>query len=344
MYFFSTENLIKFPFFIVILKNVTNSRRKRLRQLGKNGHLLIETIQTKYPIFKMLLLANESYLVIASVNPIITIWNFKTKNQIRKLLIGHTNQVRDLVHVQDQEILASGSLDMTIKMWNSTSGALLKNLTGHLNSVLSLALLKNARLASSSTDRTILIWNLTGGQVLKRLLGHTYVVRCIYVLPNDGLASGSHDWSIRLWNVTTGRIIKTISRQTFLIECLVALDDGRLYLASGEHDFFIKIWNITSGSLLNLLGGHKSTICSLINLKRDHLASASSDKTVKIWNYVKAELLQTLDGHSNSVFDLALLANGHILSGSFDASVKIWNFPINSFAYAINYGKRFFLI
>ena len=54
--------------------------------------------------------------------------------------------------------LASGSMDKTIKIWDTSSGTCIKTLKGHTHSVNSLCLLTDGTLASGSYDNTIKIW------------------------------------------------------------------------------------------------------------------------------------------------------------------------------------------
>ena len=62
----------------------------------------------------------------------------------------------------DGRTLASGSLDHTIKLWDSASGRLLRTLTGHTHWVNSVAFSPDGRtLASGSGDKTIKLWNLS---------------------------------------------------------------------------------------------------------------------------------------------------------------------------------------
>ena len=75
--------------------------------------------------------------------------------------------------VLEAGILASGSGDTSIKIWNTTSGTCIKTLTGHSSYVYSLAVLEEGILASGSWDNSIKIWNTTSGTCIKTLTGHS---------------------------------------------------------------------------------------------------------------------------------------------------------------------------
>jgi WD40 repeat protein len=68
-------------------------------------------------------------------------------------------------------------------------------LTGHSNSVNSLAALKNGDLASGSYHK-IKIWDSSTGSLKRTLTGHSNWVLLLAVLRNGDLASGS----INIWH------------------------------------------------------------------------------------------------------------------------------------------------
>jgi WD40 repeat protein len=128
--------------------------------VSNSTSLLSKTIRLKFPVMSIVLLKNDENIAVGDLSPIISIWNIKTRKAARhhqvKQLIGHVSQVRTLIHVQD-ELLASGSNDRTIKTWNYTDGRLLRNLTGHTRAVTQLALmmLSNKNLISCSQDEIL---------------------------------------------------------------------------------------------------------------------------------------------------------------------------------------------
>ena len=79
-----------------------------------------------------------------------------------EVLKGHGRGVNAVAFSPDGEIIASGSSDSTIRLWNPHNGMHLKTLEGHKENVNSIAFSPDGRtLASGSEDGTILLWNLS---------------------------------------------------------------------------------------------------------------------------------------------------------------------------------------
>ena len=72
---------------------------------------------------------------------------------------GHNGFVYSVAFSPDGTMLATGSFDGTIKIWDVQSGKVLQTCKGHTNQVYSVAWNHDgSRLASASQDKTIRIW------------------------------------------------------------------------------------------------------------------------------------------------------------------------------------------
>jgi WD40 repeat protein len=81
-----------------------------------------------------------------------------------KTLTGHLGEVKAVAMTPDQSMVASGGLDMTIRLWHAPSGGLVEVIRDHSNVVNALAIAPDGKtLVSGSTDRSIRFWNLPSG-------------------------------------------------------------------------------------------------------------------------------------------------------------------------------------
>ena len=98
-----------------------------------------------------------------------------------KIIFHHVvNKIFNKEYNKAGNILASGSWDESIKIWNVNTGKCIRTLTGHTGTVFALQLLANNTLASGSGDHSIKIWNVDNGECL---IGELGVV--VYLLLND---------------------------------------------------------------------------------------------------------------------------------------------------------------
>ncbi|PLZ99732.1 hypothetical protein CI592_19260, partial [Fischerella thermalis CCMEE 5328] len=150
----------------------------------------------------------------------------------------------------DGKILASGSSDKTIKLWDIATGKVIKTLT-YGSSVTNITFSPDGKLlAAGSSDKTIKLWDIASGKVIQTLTGHSNIVKSVVFSP-DGkvVASGSNDNTIKLWNVATGKEIRTFTGHTSFVTSLAFSNDGKV-LASGSADKTIKLWRLNLDDVL----------------------------------------------------------------------------------------------
>ena len=87
-----------------------------------------------------------------------------------------------------------------INIWNSSTGELIKTLSGHSSEITALAFInKEKYLASGSKDGSIKIWDLEKLVLLDTLPPHGASVLSLMALATGNLASGSSDKELRTW-------------------------------------------------------------------------------------------------------------------------------------------------
>jgi len=85
---------------------------------------------------------------------------------------GHTQTVSSVCLSVDGRLALTGSVDMTLKLWEVESGHCLRTFTGHTRGVKSVCLSVDGRLAlSGSIDKTLKLWEVDNGRCLRTLQG-----------------------------------------------------------------------------------------------------------------------------------------------------------------------------
>ncbi|MEC4814826.1 MAG: ABC transporter substrate-binding protein, partial [Scytonema sp. PMC 1069.18] len=264
----------------------------------------------------------------------------------RNRLLGHGNTIRNLTFSPNGQIIASASVDKTIKLWN-LKGEILNTLAEHNNIVNSVSFSPNGQmLASGSYDRSIKLWSINGKLLDDQTQAHKAEVYSVSFSP-DGkmLVSSSWDGTIKLWSISDGKLkfLKTVelpqeifaainkdknketgSLKPYSFHGLSFSPDGRL-IAAGNEDKQVRIWS-REGKLLKTLPGHSDRVYG-VSFSPDGkiLASFSADNTIVLWNVPEGKKLNTLIGHKSDVFSAIFSTDSKtLISAGDDNTIKFW--------------------
>ncbi|RKU11904.1 hypothetical protein C6502_07370 [Candidatus Poribacteria bacterium] len=220
-------------------------------------------------------------------------------------------------------LLASGSVDNTIQLWDPVTETLKATLHGHTSDVLSVAFSPDGSLlASGSVDNTVRLWDPVTETLKATLHGHTYSVLSVAFSPNGSLlASGGTDGTVRLWNPDTETLEATLEAHIAKVLSVAFSPNGSL-LASASADGLVGLWD-THTEMLQATLGHESPVLSVaFSPDGNLLATGSADGRARLWDPYTRQLKATL-GHESPVASVAF--DGNILiSGSADGTIRQW--------------------
>jgi len=305
---------------------------------------LIRTLKGHHDSVKSVAISSDNkYIVSASADKTIKIWNLKTGKLI-KTLKGHIGSVNSIAISSDNKYIVSGSgarytfsnnNDPTIKIWNLKTGKLIKTLDACCLTY-SVTISNDNKYIVASNNVDARIWDLKTGKLIKILNKYYGDINSVGIsADNKYIVSGSNDKTIKIWDldetvkitwdIKTGELIKSIKGDNWVYS--VAISSDSKYIVSGSSDDTIKIWNLNTGKLIKTLKGHIGSVNSVaITKDNKYIVSGSSDNTIKIWNLNTGKLIKTLKGHSNTVYSVAISSdNKYIVSGSDDKTMKIWD-------------------
>lgn len=122
--------------------------------------------------------------------------------QVETFLGTHENSICSLTFSSDNNVLASGDENGTIRLWDISSNLPLSTLTGHTGAVYTLCFLDDYMLVSGGgKDNVIRIWDTFKKQEIRILKGHSSPVRTLtFINDTSILASSGDDGTIFLWD------------------------------------------------------------------------------------------------------------------------------------------------
>jgi WD40 repeat protein len=159
---------------------------------------------------------------------------------------AHKDIILDAVFSPDGKTLATCGYDRLIKLWNTETGQLLRELKDHSDAVYAVTFSPDgALLASGSADRAIKVWEVADGKRLYTLSDSTDWVYSVAWSP-DGhhLAAGGVDKSLRVWDVSAreGRLVNSVFAHEGPIVRVAWSTDGKT-LYSVSEDRIAKAWD-----------------------------------------------------------------------------------------------------
>ena len=254
---------------------------------------------------------------------------------------GHSEPVNSLKFSPDGKILASGSDDSTIKIWDVENEKELRTLSGHSDNVMSISFSPDGKtIASGSLDKTIKLWDVESGKGLQTLTDPfgLPIYSVLFTLDGKTLVSVSGNDRVELWDIESAKVIKTFSISSSLSDytsSTISLDGRRL--ASGGNNKVTRIWDIESGRVLKTLSGQEfnadgpnsarfSQNGKLLAIYRNWLAGGKGNLPIELWDIESGQRLRTLPGHNEFIMLVSFSPNGKILaSGSGDKTIKLWD-------------------
>mmetsp|Transcript_7295 Transcript_7295/g.13645 ORF Transcript_7295/g.13645 Transcript_7295/m.13645 type:complete len:611 (-) Transcript_7295:137-1969(-) len=237
------------------------------------------------------------------------------------LLCGHSKEVNS-VGIISSNLVASGSSDRTVRVWNLETRKCICVFRGH-TAPISQVCGVGGLVVSCSWDKSVRVWDVRSGQCSQVLLGHSSWVWCGVAISRSCLASGSCDNTIRIWNAVTGECKRVLIKHKAPVVDLCMC--GKDLLASCSRDRTVVIWRPSSGQAISLFESHAGFVTSIASLQNGLIASASWDQSVRFTNAMTGECLRICTGHKDAVLCVIRVNETVVASSSRDNTVRLWN-------------------
>lgn len=305
-----------------------------------------------------------SYVVTGSNDSTAKLWEVSNGNEIktfechsggvnsvvfspdgRYILTGGRDKTAKPMYTQDKGYVVAGGKDKTVKLWEISTGRLVKTFEDHAGNVSSVAFSPDGRyVLTGGSDKRAKLWEIASGRKIKTFEGYQLAtVKSVAFSPNGRYiligAYNSKKSSSSLWDISSGREIKTFEGSINGVSSVACSPDGR-YLLTGNRGNAARLWEVSSGKQIkSFKGKYASRYANMPSGKRfavesvsvafspdGHYAlTGSVDSTARLWEIQSGREIKIFEGHKGIVSSVAFSSDGrYVLTGSSDKTAKLW--------------------
>jgi F-box/WD-40 domain protein MET30 len=248
---------------------------------------------------------------------------------------GHTNGIMCLQF--EDNILATGSYDATIKIWDTETGEEIRTLRGHESGIRCLQF-DDTKLISGSMDRSLKVWNWRTGECISTYTGHRGGVIGLH-FSDTMLASASVDKTIKIWNFED-KSTCLLRGHTDWVNA-VKVDTPSRTVFSASDDCTVRLWDLDTKDSIRTFYGHVGQVQQVVPLPREfefeeHDADCENDNISTTSGDTDPSSLQATLGLDSNTFCAQqspfgpAFENGrpvpprYMVTSALDSTIRLW--------------------
>lgn len=221
----------------------------------------VQTLQEEGDVVSCFAISpDDQFCVTASKSLLLRQWDWMTGQQIKTWKAVHRAPIVSMTFDSTSTLLATGSSDSTVKVWDIIKQYYTHNFRGS-SGVVSLVCfhpnVKALQLYSASDDCKIRVWDLKRSRCVAVLESHFSVVTSLaFSQSGELMISSSRDNVLNMWDLSNKKVVKTIPAFEG-IESLIMLprgtdcpgceDKDKEYFVSAGSKGQLRVWSAVDG-------------------------------------------------------------------------------------------------
>jgi WD40 repeat protein len=237
----------------------------------------------------------------------VRLWDPTTGKLIRRLE-GHSDPVlRAVAFSPDSKVVASGSVATDpeskkpvgeIKLWDVSTGKVLRTLRGHAGMIRSLAFSSDGKILASCArvgEGKVKLWDVAAGTELATLTPEVEIADSVAFAPKEatiavgggtpGKDGGANTGQVSLWNTVEKKQLKSFKVPSGYARCVGFSSKGDLLVcACGDS---VKVYDVAKQVEVQTLPAKSTTRAAAFSPDDEFIAAGSDGGTVNLWSVAK---------------------------------------------------------
>jgi len=226
--------------------------------------------------------------------------------------------------------LVTGLGEISLKLWDTNNGKLLKTLDGHTAGIARFVWAPDGKhLATAGLDKTVRIWETESGKETQLFKDHTAPVLTVAWSPDGKLiASGGQDKKTIIWDATTGKSVQVLADHSDFVQAIAWSQTLTSMIATGGKEHKTHLYSTKTWKKTKTLDGEFPIQSVAWSVDGKMIATGYTTGKTVVWNPTSGKELFKLDsgGSPPMVMGLAFSPNGNLLAtGIANHTMQLWN-------------------
>lgn len=230
---------------------------------------------------------------------------------------GHKGRLRDISYSPNEKLVATSSVDKTIKVWDVETGVLVHDLKGH-NSWIRQILFSNdgEYIISAAGDGEVKKWRISDGHEVLNFHSAKSAIECIALSP-DGRRLYLGNWEGEIIQIDLGNgemISKTDFSKAARVKDLVIHPKAGLCISAQENNT-IGVYNDENLELIETYNFDVSFEKLMVSVDQSKVIAISDKGLLVLFNVTNEGLTAVKEKHFNGldIFDAAVMGKTNVL-------------------------------
>lgn len=260
---------------------------------------------------------------------------------VQQTLKGHLTMIDSLAFSPDGKLVASGSADGIVRLWNAVRSRVQETPGDDSSStrIFHMALSPDGRTVAldreantmrilTAAATTIELWDMSKGVLLRTLEGHSKTIQAVVFPPETGRLLSTSEDATRLWDLTTGTYLETLDPNLVCCKTVAFSLDGKLAASRlGLPSRTSRLWDRATGTALP--SSVYQINAAAFSPDGKLMALASYDNSIGLWDAAATTILRVLNGHSTLSGTLEFSPNSRLLASApsreSGGTIKLWD-------------------